>query len=340
MFTILAPSSAPRVLLLGSLAAWASSARIGLGEIYASEANNDMVAATDEGQTKPTLGRSNSMGGGRPIFGRSNSAGDWLKPSEGSRPFQAGFGKLNISVPENRLQVKRCRGHAFDIVGGDGAQAWLSQKLRTWKATVKSSLGDGDPPEVVAAKALLKKDSSSRGLYWASLSNATGAGPRVEALAKVVKEGNRFGIPLIISRRALFGGDQGIGGAGKALIGGLTELFSEEADEDKEDLRIGGTPGDKFVAQLYHAHGAEKINASEDPDGVLTFGTLEFLVPQGCGNFFARAVCSASTWGDYSKFAARALQHHDEGSHFHPIKTCADMFPRQFVWDRVRSMFR
>lgn len=336
MLAFLAPSNAPRVLLLGSLAAWASATRVGLGEIYASETNNAILAATDEDQAKPTLGRSSTMGGGRPTFGRSNSAGDWLKPSGGSRPLRAGFGKLNLSVPGSRLQGQRCRGHAFDIVGGDGAQAWLSHKLGEWKAAVKTSLGGGDSPEVMAAKALLKKDSSSRGLYWASLSNVADGGPRVEAIAKVVKEGNRFGIPLIISRRALFGSDQGIGGAGKALIGGLTELF-EEADED---LRIGGTPGDKFVSQLYHAHGAERINASEDPDGMLTFGTLEFIVPQGCGSFFARAICSASTWGDYTKFAARVFQHHDEGSFFHPVGTCADMFPRQFVWDRVGSVLR
>merc|ERR1719382_960981 len=113
MFIACASSTALRVLLLGGLTTCASATRVGISELSAAVQNTAVLAATDEGELKPALGRSSSMGGGRPNFGRSNSAGDWSKPSEGGLPFKGGFDKADLSswlpvqgrapVPERRL---------------------------------------------------------------------------------------------------------------------------------------------------------------------------------------------------------------------------------------------
>lgn len=245
--------------------------------------------------------------------------------------------------PAPRHHVESCMGHAFDIVGGDdpSSQRWLAAEVRRWEKDAFAQMSER--PEAKAGLALLKNhvklgsnSSAVKLQFWASTTTASREeGPRVQAIAQVVKDGSRFGVPLIVSRRALFGREEGLGGGGKALTGALVEMFGAEADEAGQDLRLGGTPGDGFVSKLYTANSMRSISAQKDPFGVLTFGTLEFVVPQGCGSFFARSICGASTSVDRFKFGIRLVQHSNESHMLHPLHTCADMFPKSFLWDQA-----
>eukprot|EP00929_Paragymnodinium_shiwhaense_P090265 TRINITY_DN50418_c0_g1_i1.p1 TRINITY_DN50418_c0_g1~~TRINITY_DN50418_c0_g1_i1.p1 ORF type:complete len:345 (-),score=78.93 TRINITY_DN50418_c0_g1_i1:230-1264(-) len=230
------------------------------------------------------------------------------------------------ALAENLVRyTQHCR-REFLIVGGPDAQSWLKGEVRAWERRLKEEAmsNEEQQSEVKAAAALLKKDGVSKGNYWAAVSQESDGSVKVQSIAKVVAgqdDGDvRIGIPSIISRRALFGKSEGIGGAGRALISGLVNTLAPTDGQ----LRIGGTPGDEFVNALYHEHGAKNIKASDDPDGVLLYGTLEFRVFEGCAAFFGRAVCGETSAKDVWQHALRFA-----------TQTCSSMFPAKLLWDNL-----
>eukprot|EP00930_Biecheleria_cincta_P063299 TRINITY_DN48828_c0_g1_i1.p1 TRINITY_DN48828_c0_g1~~TRINITY_DN48828_c0_g1_i1.p1 ORF type:complete len:348 (-),score=62.52 TRINITY_DN48828_c0_g1_i1:150-1193(-) len=234
-----------------------------------------------------------------------------------------------------------CRSNLI-IVGGPDAQEWLQGEVVAWQQRLAKGGADQGRPEAIAAANLVRKEApaaSQSGEYYASVTEEDGGTIRVQAIARVVtsveENSTRVGIPAIFSRRSLFGKADGIGSAGRGLIAGLVEALSS----DDGDLRLGGTPGDAFVNALYHAHGADNINASNDPEGVLKFGTLELRVPKGCGDFFERAMCDRLSGGDYLRFTLRLAQPESTAHPLHVFHTCSDMFPKRLVLSTFQNMF-
>lgn len=238
------------------------------------------------------------------------------------------------------VQSVSCRDD-LTIVGGPDAQAWLQGEVIAWQQRLDEEGMDEPRPEAIAAANLVRKETptaSQSGEYYASITEDGGT-VKVQAIARVVtslEENNtRMGIPAIFSRRSLFGKADGIGSAGRGLIAALVEALSP----DGGDLRLGGTPGDTFVNALYHAHGAENIKASDDPEGVLKFGTLELRVPKGCAAFFQRAMCNRLSGSDLARFALRLAQPESTAHPLHVVRSCSDMFPKRLVLTTLQKMF-
>lgn len=249
-----------------------------------------------------------------------------------------GCENIGGGVAQNELPKLGCGKDQFVLAASreKRMQDWISLELDgLWSAV----MADGkvtERPEGQAAihifhtvkTHLTASTNESFVSRYASFSQEADGSLTMQAVALVEETGIEINVMAVLSRRSLLNDKASKSGGGKALLRGILETVHSK--HDGEGLRLIGTPGDKFVENLYRAHGMQQYGVEKTG-----MPKLKLDIPDKCVTFMTVSVlCKHLDAKDYGAIAWRLIP----GSR-HLYETCAHMMPaRTYILELVKKM--
>jgi len=237
------------------------------------------------------------------------------------------------AIPVAPLPQVSCSGKQLSLAGKDtpAMQEWIQLAMNDWwKRGDESQIRNR--PEGKAALSMLhtagievkSHDKNGTTSRWAIFSEDDDRQLTMQAVALVEQIGPSVNVMAIVSRRAFIKDEKVIAGAGKALLKGILDAVHTKFPD--KPLTLLGTPGDKYVEQMYRLHGMKEYGREESG-----MPKLRVTYPAHCLSFITSAIlCTDAGVADYLTIAFRLIP----GS-FNFKDTCAHLVPPAVFMKRL-----